>query len=258
MKFLLAGFIGLFALFVGLYAQEDQGARSFSGTVYDEHFNPVPYTSVFATGTGEGDMTDSLGIFTLHIRKTDRISFYNISYRDTAVWVSWNDTHFYMKLRPRIYSLPGARIFKWGSTYEEMKTEFKNRGVPEELGEELGLPRQDPDHVPFEMDERKLKSPGFLLTSPVSFFYYNLSKREKHARRAYRLEKNKTLTEQFNRILSPENISGITGLEGRELESFIIYLNRTMNCTYRCSEIELVSEVLKIWNEYKERPDGND
>jgi hypothetical protein len=70
-----------------LYAQEDLRAWLFSGTVYDEHFIPVPYTNVVAHGTGQGDMTDSMGIFSLYVRATDQLSFYNISFHDTTLFV---------------------------------------------------------------------------------------------------------------------------------------------------------------------------
>jgi len=230
----------------------------FTGTVYDEDFRPVPYTNVLAKGTGRGDMTDSLGIFQVYIRDTDQLSFYNISFRDTTVWVVRNSGSFYIKLQPRVYALSGAQVFSWGSTFNEMKAEFKKQGVPQEMGEKLDLPRQDPDHVPFELDEKKLKSPGFLVRSPVSFFYYNLSKREKHARRAYRLQENQESIDRFNRVLSAENLEQVTGLKGEALEKFIIHLNKVMICDHNCSEMELISEVLGIWKIYKENGDEED
>lgn len=239
-------------------SQEENKAFLFTGIVYDQEFNPVPYTNVYAKGTGRGDMTDTLGIFQIYIRQADQLSFYNISYKDTTVWVSRNSESFYIRLQPRIYALRGAKIFSWGSTYNEMKAEFKNKGIPEKVGEKLDLPQQDPDHVPFEMDEKKLKSPGFLIKSPVSFFYYNLSKREKHARRAYKLQENQESIDRFNRVLSAKNMERMTGLTGKELENFIIHLNKVMTCDYTCSEMELISEVLGIWKIYQENDDEKD
>ena len=49
--------------FIQLQAQENTRAYKFTGIVYDEYFNPLPYTHVLAAGTGQGDVTDSLGIF---------------------------------------------------------------------------------------------------------------------------------------------------------------------------------------------------
>lgn len=234
------------------YAQGDSRAWLFTGTVYDEHFVPVPYTNVVAHGTGQGDMTDSMGIFSIYVRATDQLSFYNISFHDTTLFVYAARQGIHVLLRRKVYELPGAMIFDWGSTYQEFLTEVERQGVPEQVGEKLGLPRQDPGVVPFDMDEDKLKSAGFLLSSPVSFFYYNLSKREKGARRAFRLQKDRALIDRFNRVLGPVNLQRITGLEDSELEQFMIYVNRELSCDYNCTEIQLTTELLQLWEQYKE------
>ncbi len=233
------------------YGQENQQTWLFTGTVYDAHFRPVPYTNVVAHGTKQGDMTDSMGIFSLRVRATDRISFYNISFHDTTVFVIASRSGIHVQMRRRVYELPGAMIFDWGSSYQDFIAEVERQGVPEDLGNALGLPKQDPDLVPFDMDEKKLKSTGFLLTSPVSFLYYNLSKREKRARRAFRLKRDQKLIDRYNRVLGPTNLERVTGLKDKTLEQFMIYLNQQMNCDYHCSELELTRELLDIWERYK-------
>ncbi len=221
--------------------------------VYDEYFRPIPYTHVLAIGTGSGDVTDTLGIFSIYVRSNDQISFYNISFQDTARFISKDEKGFYIILRKKYYSLREARVYSWGSTYGEFLDEVKRMGDPVTKGEELGLPIQNPNYIPFEMDEKKLKSASFFLHSPISFFYYNMSRLEKGARKAYELEKDKALIDIFEETLGEENISYITGLEGEELEAFFIFLNTHMLCTYKCSEFQLLTEIYAIWDVYKER-----
>lgn len=235
-----------------LHAQEDQRAWLFTGTVYDEHFIPVPYTNVVAHGTGRGDMTDTMGIFSLYVRASDRLSFYNISFHDTTIYVNAARSGIHVKLKRKVYMLPGAMIFNWGSTYQDFVAEVQRQGVPETIGEKLGLPQQDPGVIPFDMDEEKLKSTKFLINSPVSFIYYNLSKKEKGARRAFRLQKDQELIDRFNRVLGPTNLQHVTGLKDKALEDFMIYLNQELTCDYHCSELELTRELLDIWKRYKE------
>ena len=239
--------------FSTLTAQFDTRAWEFSGIVYDELFNPIPYTHVLATGTRQGDVTDSLGIFTLYVRETDVLSFYNLTCRDTSVVIDASDPGFYIKLSRKIYSLNEAKIFNWGNTYDDFINEVERLGVTPTEGVRLGLPIQSPGVLPFDMDEKKLKSPGFLLSSPVSFFYYNFSKREKSARKANKLDRDSELISRFKEILSAENISGITGYQDQELVDFMLYLNSKIDCTYSCTEIEILTEVHEIWNEYKRR-----
>ncbi len=253
MKSLLP-FLLYFFLWIPLclaYGQESQQTWLFTGTVYDAHFRPVPYTNVVAHGSGQGDMTDSMGIFSIRVRATDRLSFFNISFHDTTIFVIASLPGIHVRLRRKVYALPGTMIFEWGSSYQDFIAEVERRGVPEDLGNALGLPKQDADLIPFDMDEQKLKSGGFLLTSPVSFLYYNLSGREKKARRAFRLKQDRKLIERYNRVLGPTNLAGVTGLKKESLEQFMIYLNQQMTCDYHCSELELTRELLEIWKRYK-------
>ncbi|MEX0986040.1 MAG: hypothetical protein WD052_01095 [Bacteroidales bacterium] len=234
-----------------LNAQTGTKLHHCSGVVYDASFVPVPYTHVYAHGSGQGDVTDSLGIFSLNCRESDSLSFYNIAFNDTTIAVNKDMGGFYLKLTRKVYLLRGATVFPWGSTYGDFLGEVKRQGLPEDTGEKLGLPKQDPGVIPFDMNEDMIKSTKFLINSPVSYFYYNLSKREKGARRAFKLQRDSKLIELFEQTLAPENLNAITGLRGKELEDFIIYLNSTMICDYHCSELQLITEVHAIWQDYK-------
>jgi len=242
----------IFLLTVGhIDAQTENTAYKFTGVVYDEKFVPMPYTHVIASGTGQGDMTDSLGIFTLYIRETDRLSFYNVTCYDSVVTVTKDQTTFFVKLNRRVYHLQEAKIFSWGSSYQEFMEEVNRQGVPQSRGEEMGLPTQDPDAIPFDLDEKRIKSLGFMIASPVSFLYHNYSRYEKAVRKAYKLKKDEHLIQAFEATLSRENITGITDLSGKDLEAFMLFLNSNMMCTYHCGEIELLSEIYTIWERYK-------
>jgi len=87
------------------------------------------------------------------------------------------------------------------------------------------------------MDVATLKSAGFLLTSPVSFFYYNMSKREKNRRKLFWNEKNRELHERFDAIVSTESLSNITGLNV---------------CDYRCNELKIYSEIYAHWEVFQQ------
>ncbi len=234
-----------------LLSQIDDRTYQISGSVYDEHFNPLPYTHVIASGTASGDMTDSLGVFSIRIRENDKLTFLNITCQDTTIEVNQGMAVVLVKLRPKIYALPEAKIFNWGATYGDLQRDFRESGIPENLGAEIGLPRQDPGIIPFDMDEKRLKSAGFLISSPISFFYYNLSKHEKSLRKAYKLNKNQDAILQFNQTLSPGNVLRITGIERELLDDFMIFLNSHLHCDYRCSELELTAELQRIWILYQ-------
>ncbi len=241
----------LLAIYTHVHAQQDKMAYLFTGIVYDDFYRPLPYTHVLAQGTGVGDVTDSLGVFSIYIRKHDQLSFYNISYQDTSRFVTVNDQGFYIILKKRYFVLKEARVYDWGSSYGEFIDEVKKQGEFVSEGAKMGLPVQDPDYIPFNMNERLLQSAMFFFNSPLSYLYYNMNKKEKGARKAYQLEKDKELIEKFEEVLGKENISYITGLEDDKLEKFMLYLNDHMMCDYHCNEIKLLTEIHYIWKQYQ-------
>jgi hypothetical protein len=102
------------------------------------------------------------------------------------------------------------------------------------------------------MDEKAVKSAGLLLTSPLSFFYYNFNKHAKSARKVYWLKKNQDKQDQFETVVSEENLSDITGLYGLEVQDFQLFLSQRMVCGIHCSELEIYSEIYGLWNVFQD------
>jgi len=238
--------------FTVVNAQEKKKAYLFSGVVYDEKYRPLPYTHVIARGSGQGDVTDSLGIFLIYILEEDHLSFYNIAFNDTSTEVNLSDPAFHIQLKRKAYPLKEARIFDWGSGYDEFLSEAGRRGVPEDMGDKMGLPNRDPNYKPFDQNDALLKSTKFLFASPLSYVYYNYSRHAKNTRKALNLMEDQEQIDQFEALLSPDNISSITGLKDKALEEFMIYLNSNLACTYKCTEVQLITEVYAIWKRYSE------
>jgi hypothetical protein len=148
--------------------------------------------------------------------------------------------------------LQEARVFEWGASYDDFREAFIDMPVQQTLGASMGLPRQDPEKVPLEMDEKAVKSAGLLLTSPLSFFYYNFNKHAKSARKVYWLKKNQDKQDQFETVVSEENLSDITGLYGLEVQDFQLFLSQRMVCGIHCSELEIYSEIYGLWNVFQD------
>jgi len=234
------------------FTQRIDSLRLVSGVVYDGQFNPVPYTHVIGLNSSATDVTDTLGIFHIYVNEPDTLLLLNIAFIDTLVPVAGEEGFLTVHLRDKYYNLKEVKIFDWGSSYSDFKNALVNMPVEESLGEELGLPRQDPDYIPFDKDEAYIKSANFLMHSPVSYIYYNLSRKQKSARKVFRLEKDRNKIELFNSYLSPEAVKSMTGLEGKALENFIIFLNVNMQCDYHCSEMEIISEILRLKEIYNQ------
>lgn len=240
-----------------LSAQVIDSIFDLSGIIYDDQFHPVPASHVINLDTHQGAVTDSLGIFRLPVQYGDTLLIRNIAFHDTLVPVNGIHLQKSIVLRRKYYALQEVKIFEWGSTYADFKEAIVEMPDQQTLGESMGLPVQDPDYVPYDMDEEALKSPGFLITSPVSYFYHNFSRKARSARKVYWLEKNRELHERFEAIMAAENIADITGLEGKQLQDFLAFLNERLVCNFNCSEIQLYSELYGLWDLYQKLGLGN-
>jgi hypothetical protein len=231
--------------------QTGDSAFMLTGIIYDESFRPVQSTHVINMDTRAGVVSDSLGIFRIPARVGDTLLFSNIAFRDTLVSARRFSGNPVIQLRRAYYTLLEARIYPWGATYGDFRKAIIEMPNRQSLGESLGLPRADPDYITFNMDEDFLKSPVFLLTSPVSFLYYNLSRKEKSRRAVYWYEKNREKHEVFDTLTGPENISEITGLSGDDLLEFMAYLFQNMGCDFSCSEFQILQEIYNHWEVYQ-------
>jgi hypothetical protein len=235
-----------------LKAQSTDTVVNLSGIIYDDLFIPVPATHVININTHQGDVTDTLGIFRLPVHPSDTLLILNIAFRDTLVAAKSVSRKGYITLKKKLYPLLEARVFVWGSSYDDFKEAFIEMPNQQTMGESMGLPQQDPEKVPMEMDEKAIKSPALLITSPVSFFYYNFNKHAKSARKVYWLEKNREKYEIFNGIINGENLSDITGLSGPKLIEFQAFLVERMVCDFNCTELAIYKEIHGFWKVFQE------
>ena len=250
-RIVLLAFAALVSL-VKLQGQSGDSLRQISAFIYDSEFKPVPATHVVNIQTRQGDVSDNMGVFHLPVRSSDSLLILNIAFRDTLVPVSSILEKRYIVLRRKAYPLLGAKVFEWGSTYEDFRSAIIEMPVQQTLGASMGLPTQDPDKVPVEMDEQAVKSAGLLLTSPITYFYQNFSRHAKSARKVYWLKKNRLKHEAFEEIVNGESLSGITGLSGKELLDFQSFLLERMVCDFKCEELAIYKEIYGLWEVYQE------
>lgn len=251
LKICISAFIVL-GMTASLFSQDADSSFTLSGIIYDETFSPIGATHVINMNTRAGDVSDTLGIFSFPAHVGDTLLFRNIAYQEVFIPVKQILGDGYVILRRVLYPLQEAKVFPWGSSYGDFSEAVINTPAPQTIGEALGLPRQDPDYIPFDMDAAKLKSVGFLLKSPISYLYYNLNKKEKNRRKLFWSDKNRESLDRFDAIVSPENLSHVTGLSGNKLLGFMNYLFQRLVCDHKCSELSLYAEIYVHWGVYKQ------
>ena len=235
-----------------LHGQSADTVLNLSGLIYDELFIPVPATHVININTHQGDVSDTLGIFYLPVHPSDTLLIRNIAFRDTLVPVASIFLNRYIIIQRKLYPLKEARVFVWGSSYDDFKEAFIEMPIQQTLGASMGLQQQDPEYVPLEMDEKAVKSAGLLFTSPITFFYQNFNKQAKSARKVYWLKKNREKHEIFDGILNGESLAEITGLSGSKLLEFQSFLLERMVCNFNCTELAIYKEIHGLWTVFQE------
>jgi hypothetical protein len=250
-NFLLA-LVALLFFITKLQAQLPDTVLNLSGIIYDELFIPIPATHIININSHRGDVSDTLGIFLLPVHASDTLLIRNIAFRDTLVAVTSFVRNRYIILQRKLYPLKEAKVFVWGSSYDDFKEAFIEMPMQQTLGASMGFPQQDPEYVPMEMDEKAVKSAALLFTSPITFFYQNFNKQAKSARKVYWLEKNREKHEIFEGIVNGENLSEITGLSGPKLLEFQSFLVERMVCNFNCSELAIYKEIHGLWAVFQE------
>jgi hypothetical protein len=248
----------LLALLVSLLAQPFLNAQpadtvwNLNGIICDDLFVPVPATHVINIHTHQGDVSDSLGIFRLQVRDSDTLLILNIAFRDTLVAVASIPGNRHIVLLRKVYPLDEARVFVWGSSYDDFKEAFIEMPMQQSLGASLGLPRQDPGYVPLEMDEKAVKSAGLLLTSPITFFYQNFNKKQSQPGKSTGWRSTGNSMKGLKASSAAKTSQKLPGLYGPRLLAFQSFLLEKMVCDFHCSELEIYKEIYGLWTVFQE------
>jgi len=133
--------------------------------------------------------------------------------------------------------------------YEEFKKKFLALKLNNEPLD-IGLPKAKPG-IPQLLDESFIKSLGFALNSPISFFYYNFSKVERSRRRVFELRHEKEQYAVIDSKINRHKIQYWTGLKEGNLDKFILFCNFSFNYMLTVSEYDLILKVKEKFEEFK-------
>jgi hypothetical protein len=137
--------------------------------------------------------------------------------------------------------------------YSDFKRKFLALDLKDNVPD-LHLPKAKPG-TPQLLDPDYLGSIGFLINSPISFFYYNLSKVEASRRRAYAFNKNYTTRRRVCDKYNNEKIQYWTGLKGDSLTKFILYCHFDDRYLLETSDYELIETVFIKLAEFRAMKD---
>ncbi len=232
-----------------------QDATAFlTGRVYDKYNERgVSYAHVINRAVLSGTISDSLGIFIIPATKGDTLFISAMGYQfDLAVVDSVSaDTAFVVNLVPRAYMLPEVVIYEL-NTYEKFKKRFAEIRLEDETYHIPGLPHVKPLGVPSLRDTNYLQNPLFALRSPISFLYYNFSKREKNRRKYYQLLEEDQVRKRARSKYTDELIIRATGIEEDEIDDFLRFCDFDPQYILSLTDYEIYRLIIERYRQYRE------
>ena len=233
------------------FGQDSDSVHSYKSIVSDKLGNPLPYSHIINLRSGRGATSNNSGIFEITAKDEDSILFRNVSCVDLVITASDILKLDTIQLETKLYSINEVKIFEWGSTYQDFGAKMMSMPVTKSWTEKLGLPQQTGNPIPNFKNADILSNPLFAITNPVDFLYFNLNKKQQSIQKVIEFQNNEDKIRKFEAVYNRKSISALTGLTNEPLDSFLVFLNSNFVCDFRCSEIQIVTEIFKQWELYK-------
>lgn len=209
---------------------------------------PVEFLKVINKTRQILSYSDSAGLFSIPCNISDTIIFSGIGFETLSIKIS--DSLLAAKykviiMEPEMLMFEKADINAFGT-----KEEFIKKFLALKINEQKinpGLPESE-HTVPKLSDDKYVKNPLFAITSPVSFLYYNLNRKEISKRRIINLmAESEIIDKKYNR----RKVGGWTGLKGEDLTGFILFCNFKNDWLISASQYEIILKVNEKFLEYK-------
>ncbi len=141
------------------------------------------------------------------------------------------------------------RLQKVLGNYPNFKKKFLALDIKDNVPD-LHLPKAK-GGTPKMLNPDFIGSLGFLINSPISFFYYNFSKEEQSRRKFYALNADLPNRRCIDAKYNKEKVQLWTGLKDEELTEFVLYCDFDDSFLSKASEYDLIEKVLKKLADFK-------
>ena len=107
--------------------------------------------------------------------------------------------------------------------------------------------------IPVELSGEFATIPKLLtaIFHPTSFLYYKYNKEEKSKRNTLMAIRTEREWQLFSLVYNKEIAERLTGLQGDELDNFMVYFNAFSNLLFSATTYEVEKRVKEVFSEYK-------
>ena len=232
--------------FLSVKAQNSILSVKVTGTVFTQDSSaskPLPYVNIVRKGRVNGTVSDINGTFSIYMLRGDTLLFSYVGYK-TSVFIlpgDYNerklDIQIVMKsltVQLKEVNIISQSLPKIGPLYKKPKTVF----IPSVKGSSL---------------YRGFGSPNTTDFSPITLLYNRFSRYGKNQRKLAKWMEADNKEAAYKARLNPEYVSELTGLQGPELDDFMLYCHPPLQFILTAEEYDVVVSVLDCFKTFKRR-----
>lgn len=245
MRYIITSLTLLFVFITNAKAQDntelDPMLITFSAKLISSlDSSSVAYAHVINPRTRSGVITDDDGVFSIQMLNVDSLVVSAVGIKKTVlkVYPDYEEgTVVTYIIQADVYNTGGVEV------------EGKNRI---DLGFEEGKERNNLDPK-YRSDYYKDK-PGVLeaVFSPLSYLGYKFNKREKELRTLHNTMREEERWKEVSQMYNEKTIIELTGLKEREVEDFMLYMNKKVDVLKLQTQEDVNFAILSVFKEYKE------
>ncbi len=207
---------------------------------------PVRYAHILNPGLGIGTTSDSLGFFTIYMKRNDSILVTAIGYLNThfSLPTFWPSNQYSEKIyiRKQMYLIEGVSVQSLGS-YQQFKQKVLNARPP----------KSPADQATEYVHTIATKEAVEWSSVRVGINFSMKTKEEKSLKKLQEVmneeDKIRIIESKFNK----RNVGELTNLKGEELEEFMEYCNLPEEFLLSASEYDILDTVKRMYRTYWKR-----
>jgi hypothetical protein len=205
---------------------------------------PIPYAHVLNLRFGKATITDTLGFFTIPMRRNDTLLITAIGYEDfTFVLPSFWPANSYsgvLYAEEKVYNIEGVTVHGLG-TYEQFRQKV------------LSLDLSDDKVLAVQSYYNKILTEEAVKYQKVStgFSFALRSPEERSLRKLQKVIEEQKIEQQVEAKYNKAIVSKLTGLKGKELERFMDYCQIPRDFILRSPEYDILQRIKDSYENYK-------
>ncbi len=246
--FVLSGGTGAMAQVQEMRAPVNQALDSIvmmHGQLRDgQDGKPIPYAHVLNLRFGKATVSDTLGFFTIPMRRSDTLLITAIGYEDIyftlpSFWPA-NTYSGVLYAEEKVYNIEGVTVHGLG-TYEQ----FKQKVLALDLSNDKTLEVQSYYNKLLTDEAIKYQKVA------VGFSFSLRSPEERSLKKLQKVLEEQKIEEQVEAKYNKAIVSKLTGLKGKELENFMQYCQIPRDYILQSPEYDILARIKNAYENYK-------